>query len=220
MTSFTFLTKNLTKIWTVTRDSKLAGFSRVALLSAIALFVMPVAADVYQKIDDDGKIYFTNRPTGHGFRLVMKTPKKGTVAYKNFVRNRELLSPMIRTEASRNQVDPALVLAVVHAESAYDPNAVSHAGATGLMQLMPETAKKYGVKNPKNPTQNIQGGSQYLRDLLELFEFDLRLALAAYNAGETAVIKHGRKIPPYPETQHYVSRVIDYYQTYLDGRLY
>lgn len=176
-------------------------------------------ADVYKKIDADGKVYFTNKPSGHGYRMVMKTPKKGTVAYENFVKNRAALSPMIRAEASKQQVDPALVLAVVHAESAYDPNAVSQAGATGLMQLMPATAKKYGVKNLKNPSQNIQGGARYLRDLLELFEFDLRLALAAYNAGESAVIKYGHRIPPYPETQNYVSRVIDYYQNYLDGRL-
>lgn len=178
-----------------------------------------VHADVYKKVDESGKVYFTNRPEGNGFRLVMRTPKKGTVEYRNFIRNRKALTPIIRAEASRYEVDPALVLALVHAESAFDPNAVSKAGAQGLMQLMPDTAKKYGVRNPKNPTENVQGGSQYLRDLLELFEFDLRLALAAYNAGESAVIRYGNQIPPYPETQTYVTRVIDYYQSYLDGRL-
>lgn len=194
------------------------GFA--SLIGLMSLYAAPLLADVYKKVDANGKIYFTNRPTGIGYRLVMKTPKKGTLAYQNFLKNRDRLSPMIRSEASRQDVDPALVLAVVHAESAYDPNAVSRAGATGLMQLMPATAKKYGVNNPKNPTQNIQGGSRYLRDLLELFEFDLRLALAAYNAGEHAVIKYNYQIPPYRETRDYVTRVIGYYQSYLNGRIH
>ena len=180
---------------------------------------MPVTADVYKKVGADGRIYFTNQRSGAGYRLVMRTPKKGTVAYQKFVQNRDKLTPLIRAEASRYEVDPALVLAVVHAESFYDPNAVSKVGATGLMQLMPDTARKYGVTDRRDPSQNVQGGAQYLRDLLEMFNFDLRLALAAYNAGEQSVMKYGMVIPPYPETQKYVRKVIQYYQEYLDGRL-
>ncbi|MEE9552534.1 MAG: lytic transglycosylase domain-containing protein, partial [Gammaproteobacteria bacterium] len=104
--------------------------------------------------------------------------------------------------------------AVITAESAYDPRAVSRAGAVGLMQLMPATAKRYGVKNRLNPRENIYGGTRYLRDLLIMFDNNLLLALAAYNAGENAVKNHGNRIPPYKETQTYVRKVINYYKKY------
>jgi soluble lytic murein transglycosylase-like protein len=104
--------------------------------------------------------------------------------------------------------------AVIRAESAYDPFAVSHKGAVGLMQLMPDTARRYGVSNLTDPVANLQGGSRYLRDLLRLFKQNLRLALAAYNAGENAVIRHGHKIPPYQETRLYVEKALRYYRQY------
>ena len=94
-------------------------------------------------------------------------------------------------------------------ESAYDPQALSRAGAMGLMQLMPGTAQRYGVSNAWDPVQNLDGGARYLRDLLKMFNQDLRLALAGYNAGEGAVQKYGNQIPPYRETQNYVVKVMD-----------
>ena len=103
---------------------------------------------------------------------------------------------------------------MITAESAYDSEAVSRAGAVGLMQLMPGTARRYGVKNRRNPYQNIRGGSQYLRDLLVLYDNNLKLVLAAYNAGEGAVKKYNNQIPPYKETQNYVKKVIAYYNKY------
>lgn len=115
--------------------------------------------------------------------------------------------------ASRaNGVDAALVHAVIHAESSYDPDARSPAGASGLMQLMPETAKHYGVKDLFDPGQNISGGVKFLRDLLRQFNGNVELALAAYNAGSTAVIRAGHRIPPLAETQAYVPKVIDHYR--------
>ena len=102
---------------------------------------------------------------------------------------------------------------MVTAESAYDPVAVSSAGAVGLMQLMPGTAERYGVRNRRDPRQNVLGGVRYLRDLLVQFD-DLTLALAAYNAGENAVIRYGNRIPPYPETQNYVRKVLTFYRDY------
>ena len=102
--------------------------------------------------------------------------------------------------------------AVVRAESAYNPNAVSRAGAVGLMQLMPATAAHYGVTNRRDPTQNLMGGTRYLAYLLKLFDNDLTLALAAYNAGEGAVQRYGNKIPPYRETQNYVRKVLAFYR--------
>ena len=114
----------------------------------------------------------------------------------------------------RYRLPKSLVHAVITAESAYDPSAISRAGAVGLMQLMPETAKRYGVRNRMNPYENIHGGSRYLRDLLIMFDNNLILALAAYNAGEGAVKKYGYRIPPFKETQTYVKKVIAYYKKY------
>lgn len=182
----------------------------------ISLLCASVAqADLYKKIDQQGRVFFTDKPEGRDYKLIMRTPKKGTVAYRQFERNRRKLTPLIRQQAKKHKVDSALVMAVIHAESAYDQRAISRAGAVGLMQLMPNTAERFGVTNRNNPAQNVSGGTRYLRHLLELFKFDIRLALAAYNAGESAVAKYGNKIPPYPETQTYVKRVVKHYQDYL-----
>jgi len=122
----------------------------------------------------------------------------------------------ILTAARLTQVPIALLQAVIQIESAYNPKALSPKGAQGLMQLMPGTAKRYGVKDSYDPASNIQGGAQYLRDLLDLFKGDVSLALAAYNAGEGAVLKYGKKIPPYRETQAYVKKVLAAYQTFAN----
>jgi soluble lytic murein transglycosylase-like protein len=118
---------------------------------------------------------------------------------------------LIRQAAARHRIDYHLLMAVIQQESAFDPLAVSHAGARGLMQLMSATAKRYGVTRVHDPGESIAGGSAYLRDMLDMFgRFDL--ALAAYNAGEGAVLRHGKRIPPYPETQHYVRSVLADYE--------
>jgi len=127
-------------------------------------------------------------------------------------KRRDILAPLIKKAADDNRLRPALVHAVVRAESAYRADAVSSKGAVGLMQLMPATAERFGVTNPRDPAQNLRGGTTYLRELLEMFDNDLQLALAAYNAGENAVMRYGNKIPPYPETQGYVRKVIRFYQ--------
>lgn len=114
---------------------------------------------------------------------------------------------LIDQVATTHGVDSALVRAVVQAESAFKSDAVSVKGATGLMQLMPATAERYGVSDRNDPVQNVNGGVRYLRDLLDMFGQNLALAVAAYNAGEGAVMKH-RGIPPYSETQHYVRKVM------------
>jgi soluble lytic murein transglycosylase-like protein len=103
---------------------------------------------------------------------------------------------------------------VITAESGYNPAALSKAGARGLMQLMPGTAKRYGVQNIHDPMENINGGVRYLRDLLTLFNGNLELAVAAYNAGENAVIRYGHKVPPYAETVHYVPKVLGFYRKF------
>lgn len=125
--------------------------------------------------------------------------------------NRQLYGPLIEAAAKKVHLRPELLHAVVMVESNYNPNAISDAGAQGLMQLIPATASRYGVTDSLDPRQNLSGGAAYLRDLLEMFNFNLNLALAAYNAGENAVIRHDNRIPPYEETQNYVKRVLGYY---------
>ncbi len=128
--------------------------------------------------------------------------------------NRRLYAPYIQAIAQQHRLDPALMHAVISAESAYNPKARSHANAQGLMQLIPATAKRFGVEDAYDPIQNMQGGAAYLRFLLDRFDNQLHLAIAGYNAGEGAVEKYKLTIPPYAETQAYVPRVLAFYQKY------
>jgi len=118
---------------------------------------------------------------------------------------------VIRSISRKHKVDPYLVKAVIKAESDFNPKAVSTKNAMGMMQLMPQTVSEYGVKDPFNPIDNIDGGVRVLRDLMNYFYGDKRLAIAAYNAGKWAVIKHGFQVPPYRETGNFVERVMGYY---------
>jgi soluble lytic murein transglycosylase-like protein len=120
----------------------------------------------------------------------------------------------ILAAAKATQVDAALIQAVISVESGYNPSARSRAGAVGLMQLMPRTAKRYGVKNRLDPAQNIHGGARYLRDLKLQFDDNLQLVLAAYNAGEGTVMRFGGRIPPYRETAAYVPKVLSTYKKF------
>ncbi len=206
------------------------GLLSTALAVAICCVTVGVQADVYKYVDAQGKVYFTDVPLkGAKYRLEWQreSPK---LARENQERSASLkprtapsqaaapiseslaarrasFDRLIAANAKRYGLSPALVHAVIRAESAYDPKAVSRAGAQGLMQLMPGTAARYGVSDSFNPVENVRGGVAYLRDLMDMFDWELDLALAGYNAGEGAVIKHGRKIPPYAETQGYVRKV-------------
>jgi hypothetical protein len=139
------------------------------------------------------------------------TPYSPPVTGKNTEKTRPY-DDTIQHIAAQYHLSAELLHAVIKVESNYNPNAVSPKGATGLMQLMPGTAARYGVTDRTDPLDNITGGAKYLRDLLRLFNNDLTLALAAYNAGENAVIKHQHQIPPYRETQNYVKKVLALYQ--------
>ncbi len=192
--------------------------NRYLLLAAI-ICATPVWADIYRYTDKHGRVHLTDRPPHSGYKLLVKTWKgweerRGQADYKNFSRNQKKYTPTIVKVAHRYRLPPALLHAVVAAESAYDPNAISGAGAVGLMQLMPGTAQRYGVHNRRDPLSNLNGGTQYLKDLLVMFDNNLVLALAAYNAGENAVLDHGRKVPPYTETRRYVRKVLDFYDEY------
>ena len=121
---------------------------------------------------------------------------------------------IIDRAAYRHGLDPALLHAVIRAESSYNPGAVSNKGAMGMMQLMPGTAARYGVRDPYDPEDNIFGGARYLKDLMGMFRSDVRLAVAAYNAGENNVMKYGYQVPPFAETQGYVSKVLGFYNSF------
>jgi soluble lytic murein transglycosylase-like protein len=121
------------------------------------------------------------------------------------------LDTLVRTAAARNGLDPCLILSVMRAESGFNRSAVSVKGASGLMQLMPETAARFGVKNIFDPEENVMAGARYLRFLLDRFRGDVRLALAGYNAGEGAVELYGLRIPPFQETQNYVRTIYTRY---------
>lgn len=187
----------------------------VAILSLLS---MPSHADIYKYVDKHGRVILTDKPTHSGYKQLVKTWKGWEEAKlpKNFdwVKNQKKFDSTIRSIAKSYKLPHTLVHAVITAESSYNPNAISKAGAVGLMQLMPETAKQYGVSNRRDPRQSIQGGTRYLRYLAKLFNNDLTLMLAAYNAGEGAVKKYGNKIPPYKETRNYVNKVIKYYKKY------
>ncbi|MBF0162698.1 MAG: lytic transglycosylase domain-containing protein [Magnetococcales bacterium] len=127
---------------------------------------------------------------------------------------RHLYGELVKAAARRTGLDTALLHSIIRAESNFDPHAVSAKGARGLMQLMPETARQYGVVNTSDPETNIDGGARFLADLLKQFNNNLPLSLAAYNAGPATVNKYGGRIPPYPETQTYVDRVLRYYREY------
>ncbi|MEM7562125.1 MAG: lytic transglycosylase domain-containing protein [Pseudomonadota bacterium] len=173
-----------------------------------------VAGEIYKYVDSQGQVHLTDRPPHDGYQLIQKAAKKQRGFQINFRAkdaNRKRFSGKIAEVANRYEVPEALLHAVITVESAYDPNAISRAGAVGLMQLMPATARRYGVFNRRNPVANLTGGTRYLKDLLERFDSNLELAIASYNAGENAVERFGNQIPPFDETQNYVRKVLKLY---------
>jgi soluble lytic murein transglycosylase-like protein len=139
--------------------------------------------------------------------------KPEEVKPESTAQKRARFAPLVTAAAFASKVEPALIEAIMTAESAFNPMAVSKTGAVGLMQLMPDTAQRYGVTDRLDPAQNILGGAKYLYFLLHKFG-NQKLAIAAYNAGEGSVKKHGNKIPPFSETRTYVPRVLAYYKQY------
>lgn len=186
--------------------------AQVAGLAAVLLGgPLPASAQIYKWTDERGVVHFTDFPRHHGYRAVRTEPLRPIAFTPTAITGR--WEAEIARAGGRYGVDPALLKAVIHAESAFDPVAVSRAGASGLMQLMPATARDLGVDDPFDPWQNIDGGTRYLRAMIRRFPGSLSLALAAYNAGPEAVERHGG-IPPYPETRDYVQRVMRLYRRY------
>jgi len=214
--------------------------SALALAAALA---SPVAhADLWGYVDEGGRAHLATERLDARYQLFFKgrstleapavPPEsesslerlRATPLYRRVAAspNVKRFAPLIDSHASKQQLDPALVKAVIAVESAFDPEAISNKGAVGLMQVMPETGERYGVladarrsvvQRLMDPATNVGVGTRYLRDLLALFENDLALALAAYNAGEQAVLQYAR-VPPFPDTQAYVERVQQFYDLY------
>jgi soluble lytic murein transglycosylase-like protein len=180
----------------------------------LALSGGPARAALYVYQAPDGSRLVTDRVMGGGYVLIYRSASAanvGAVAARRLpVPVRVLPSRydrLIQRTASRHRVDPALVKAMVHVESAFNPLAISRKGAAGLMQLMPATAQRYGIDNIFDPAQNLEAGTRHLRHLLGIYNQDKRLALAAYNAGQEAVERY-RGVPPFSETRRYVHKVL------------
>lgn len=186
------------------------------------------AGDIFIGLADAESVVLSNVDEGVDYALLVKAPAEPALEANPdigpprpdgrvnavVVERAAAYAPLVEAVARETRLDPRLLHAVIATESGYNPAALSPKGAQGLMQLMPATARRYGVANAFEPRNNILGGARYLADLMTMFDQDVQLALAAYNAGEQAVIRHGRRIPPYRETSAYVPRVLDYYRAF------
>ena len=190
-------------------------FASAVFVATVGLSPLRALADVYVYKDSQGVLTFTNVPNHGGYRRVIRDhnsqgsrPSDGDGSYEE----------VIRAASGRHQVDVDLIRAVIKAESDFRSSARSHKGAMGLMQLMPETARLHHVADAYDPNDNVEAGVRHLKMLLERFQGDLQLSLAAYNAGSGAVEKH-RGVPPFAETKDYVRRVLRFYDSYRGSRL-
>ncbi len=180
--------------------------------------------DIYAYTDPAGVTHYSNVPDDARYSLLIAGPadtaplpsaNQGPQRALNWLAKAARYDALIDGVARDNTLDPQLVRAVIVVESGFNPSAQSNKGAAGLMQLRPETARRYGVRNVFDPEQNVRGGTRYLHDLMNRFGSNMELALAAYNAGEEAVEHYGRQIPPYRETLDYVPNVLTVYRKLL-----
>lgn len=203
----------------------------VAFILIMASTSVLANGNVWSFVDGDGVTHFSNVPDGSPYRLYLKDPASYRLKSE---RSDDIPAPqtkvsgalsggqdklpfaaMVTEAANEQKIDPALLHAIIHVESRHNPAALSPKGAIGLMQVLPETARRMGVESFNTPKGNINAGARYMRFLLDIFGKDVNLALAAYNAGENAVISHGNQIPPYAETRAYVPAVIAAYSELL-----
>jgi len=194
-----------------------AAFLLAALLIASAA---SARSHIYTYVDADGVRHYTDVPDNNRYRLLILSPRERTVSgdrYDSLLLARAgRYDSIIEKAAISASLEPNLLRAVIMVESGFNSRAVSKRGAVGLMQLMPATATRYGVSDPYDPRENVHAGARYLKFLIDRFGQDVRLALAAYNAGEQAVDRNGGQIPPFSETLAYVPRVLAIYRMLKD----
>lgn len=166
------------------------------------------AADIYMRVGKNGTIYFSNVPVSGNYRLYMRTKHRPNSPKLS---RGVLYKKIILRASNKYGVSPKLIEAVIQEESGFNKDAVSNKGAEGLMQLMPQIQRRLDISKPFNPVQNIYGGTKYLKSLITMYNGDIPLALAAYNAGTRAVKKYGG-IPPYKETGNYVNEIMNHYE--------
>ncbi len=182
----------------------------VVFFIGLTFFVTPHAyADIYLYIDSQGVLHFTNTPTSSNYKVYLRERPLRPAAWYNI----QSYDDVINEAAKQHGLAFSLLKALIHVESYFNPKAVSKKGAQGLMQIMPQNFSDLNISDPFDPWQNIMGGARYLKLMLERFNDQLPLALAAYNAGPTAV-EHYKDIPPYPETEAYVKKVMEYFHLY------
>lgn len=192
----------------------------ISVLAAGLCLQQPARANIYGFTAGDGTVYLSNMQVDDRYQVVVRAPVDAVAAEVAPLIAQKVQYDQIVAEVARIYgLDSALLHAVISVESSYRSNAVSGKGAVGLMQLMPVLARHYGVADPLDPVQNLHGGAKHLRHLLKRYNNDISLTLAAYNSGETAVAKHGRRIPPFRETTNYVPRVLGFYRKYRKGLL-
>ncbi|KJS30652.1 MAG: lytic transglycosylase [Desulfatitalea sp. BRH_c12] len=182
-----------------------------AFLFVVMIFfgASSVYADIYVYVDREGVLHFTNTPTSDQYKVYMREKALPPPAWTDT----RAYDDVILEAARQNEVSFHLLKALIHVESYFNPRAVSKKGAMGLMQIMPDNLAHLNISDPFDPWENIMGGARYLRTMLERFDNQLPLALAAYNAGPTAVDRY-KNIPPYKETQDYVEKVMRFFHIY------
>ncbi len=190
---------------------------RGSLISAALILALSAkaaqAGDIIRFVDENGTVHFTDYTVPMKFDVYMKNAERKRTGMQT---KPNRFSKEIYQAGNRHGVDRHLIQSVIQAESGFDPMAVSSAGARGLMQLMPETAAQYRVRNVHNPAQNIDGGTRHLKHLINKYDGNVKVALAAYNAGETVVAQYNG-VPPFPETKTYIARVMEFYRE-LSGK--
>jgi len=171
-----------------------------------------VYADIYKYVDNEGVLHLTNVPSIPNAKYVLILREKRILFQSDIDVNK--FDHIISNAAKKFRIDPALIKAIIKAESNFNHEAISPVGAQGLMQLMPATAYALQVEDVFHPENNIEGGARYLRYLLNTYRGNLTLTLAAYNAGESTIAKYNNNVPPYRETQNYIKRVMSYYKEF------
>ncbi len=192
----------------------------LGILIFLCLTLLPGAgarADIYVYVDHQGVMHFTNTPTSSNYKVYMKeTHREERSAEPRPWFSIESYDDVIAEAARLHGLSPYLLKAMIHVESYFNPKAVSKKGAMGLMQIMPDNLGPLNINDPFDPWENIMGGARYFRAMLERFNFQLPLALAAYNAGPSAVERYN-DIPPYKETEDYVKKVMRFFRIYKNG---